>query len=419
MQIHSRGAKRRMRTIALAMLCGAVFAGAPALANTSYTFKTIAVTDPNRTTGAFANVGLASINDAGVVAFYGSTFCTGPSVCSGVFTIDAAGTLTRLINGGDPVLGYPYQLFGDAIINHGGAVSFGVGNVTSGSAPSSMWLDLWKLGVVRQVAPTRALTPGTTSPYLNPRLLNNAKVLYAATDTHTLMLAVRGKPPQPAAPGYCTASNATGSSLSGWVVTAGGPDGATCASTGYLATNIPTATTTLRVPNDGTYGQLGPATANASGTVAFVTKNLPGRTNVEGFFQQKVGGGVQKLAELDNGSCANAPPPSGTCQYLSYFNGSLAINPKGLTLTNVSTSTWTSGKPNASIVPGVVLNGDVTNGRLAWPGMVIDGCTVASALTGPRAVNKYGQIVMQVSCSPQPGTSTGYIALVVATPVVP
>lgn len=409
----NRAAKRGLRTLALAALCGAAFA-APVLANPSYTFKTIAATDPNLTPGVFVNLGLASINDAGTAAFYASTYCN--ATCSGVFTVDAAGTLTKLIDGG-PAATLPYQTYGDAIINHGGAVSFSVANFTAAGAASSVWVDLWKVGVVRQVIPSYATNPPGLYPVINARLFNNSKVIYAETATHNLMIGVKGKLPQPAAPGYCTASNATGSSLSGWIVTAGGPAGATCVSTGYLATNLPTATTTLRIPDDGTYGQLGAATINASGTIAFVAKNQPGHTNVEALYQQKAGGGVQKLAELDNGACANAPPPSGTCQYLGYANA-LAINPKGQTLANVLISNWTSSIPNPSNSTGLVLNGDAQNGRIVWPGMVINGCTVHDATTGPRGINKYGQIVILLNCLPSFGPGRPNLALVVATPPV-
>lgn len=419
MEIRYRGAFAPSRKIAAALLCGAglcsaAFLSAPALANPSYTFKTIAVTDANAAKGAFASLGIASINDGGQVAFYAQTFCTGAAVCSGVFTIDAAGTMAKLADGGDPGVGYPYQLFGDAIINHGGAVSFSASNVTSGSTGSSIWLNLWKKGTVRQVVPARAIGPSIVTPYVNPRLLDNSKILYAAADVHALMTAVKGKPPQPAAPGYCTASNATGSSLNGWVVSAGGPTGATCASTGYLATRISTATTTLRVANDGTYGALGAATINASGTIAFAAKNQPGRANVEALYQQKVGGGVIKLAEIDNGTCANAPPASGSCQYRGYANA-LAISAKGVILTNVLISNWTSGVPTASNTTGLALNGDAQNSQVVWPGMVINGCTVHDVTTGPRAINKYGQIVMLLNCTPSFGSRPN-LALVVATP---
>src|SRR5262249_38192559 len=156
----------------------------------------------------------------------------------------------------------------------------------------------------------------------------------------------------------------------------------TCVSTGYLATKISTATTTLRVPDDGTYGALGAAAINASGTIAFAAKNQPGHPNVEALYQQKVGGGVGKLAELDNGTCANAPPPWGTCQYRGYANA-LAINVKGVTLTNVLISDWTSGVPVPSNSTGLALNGDAQNSQVVWPGTVINGCTVHDVITGP------------------------------------
>jgi hypothetical protein len=363
-------------------------------------------------------LGIPSINDAGQVAVYGSTYCSGVNACGGVFSISPTGSVTKIIDGGGPALGYPYQTFGDAIINHGGAVSFGVQNTTSGNTASSMWLDLWKLGTVRQVAPTRALTPGVLVPYLNARLLNNSKVLYAATDTHTLMTAVKGKPPQPAAPGFCTASNATGSSLNGWIATAGGPVGATCVSTGILVTQLSTVTTQLRVPDDGTYGQLRSATVNASGAVAFVGRSAPGHPNVEALYLLKVGAAAQKLNEIDNGTCANAPPLSGTCQYRAYAN-SLAVNVKGQILTNVQFNTWTAGNPIPQTTGnGVALNGDALNGQVIWPGMVVNGCTVVFASNGPRAINKYGQIVLALTCVPTPGIPRPNQQIVVATPPV-
>jgi hypothetical protein len=414
MQNHDHGAKRRMRTIALALFCGAAFAGMPALANPSYSYKTIAATDINNTPGSFANLFTPSISDTGQVAFYAQTWCGG-HLCSGVFSVDPTGVLTQIIDGGSHN-SYPYMLFNDAVANDSGAVSFAIENVVSATTASN-WLDLWKPGQIEQIVPTRAITSSTGAVYLNARLLNSGKVLYAATDTHLLMLAVMGKPPRPAAPGYCTASDRTGSSLNGWVATFGGPVGASCQSAGILATYIPTGVTRLRVPDDGTYGQLDSVTVNSVGTVLFSSRNLPGRTNVEGLFQQKVGAAVQKLAEIDNGACANAPPPSGSCQYRGYANP-LMINAKGQTLANVQISTWTSGNPNPSSVSGVVRNGNIQNGQVAWPGMMIDGCNVFSATVGPRSINKYGQIVMWLNCRAKPGTSTGYLALVIATPPI-
>jgi hypothetical protein len=416
MQNHDHGAKRRMRTIALALFCGAAFAATPAPANPSYLFKTIATSDPTGTLGAFAGVGLASINDAGVVAFTASTWCAaGGFTCSGAFTIDSAGSLTTIISSSRAGT-VPYQLFSEPVINHGGAVSFNVQNFgTVANQASSNWLDLWKGGVLRQAAPTRAVTAPATMVYVGPRLLNNSKIVVSDSEAHTLMTALKGLPPQPAAPGYCTTSNGTGSSLNGWVFTRGGPTASPCVDTGFLATYIPTGATQLRIPNDGTYGQLNNGTINASGTAAFSGKNLPGRTNVEGLFQQKVGGAVQKLAELDNGACANAPPPSGSCQYRGYFN-SLATNPKGQVLGNVQISTWTAGNPNPSIVSGVTLNGDAVNGQIAWPGMVIDGCNVRTAQVGPRSLNKYGQIAILLTCNLAGGKIGS--AVVVATPPI-
>jgi hypothetical protein len=399
--------------LVLALLCG--IAAAPAMANTTYTYKTIAVTDINNTNGSFADLFDASISDTGQVAFYAQTWCGG-HLCSGVFSVDPTGALTQIIAGG-PHNSYPYMLFNDAIANDSGAVSFAIENVASATTASN-WLDLWKLGQTGQIVPTRAITSSTGAVYLNARLLNSGKVLYAATDTHLLMLAVMGKPPRPAAPGYCTASDRTGSSLNGWVATFGGPAGAACVSAGILATYIPTGVTQLRVPDDGTYGQMDSVTVNSVGTVLFSSRNLPGRTNVEGLFQQKLGVGVQKLAEINNGACANAPPASGSCQYRGYANP-LTINAHGLALANVQISTWTSGNPNPSSVSGVVRNGNLQNGQVAWPGMMVDGCDVFSANVGPRSLNKYGQIVLRLNCRAKPGTSTGYLAFVIATPVVP
>src|SRR5690242_6941443 len=131
----NRGAVARSTTgkIAAVLLCGALFAAAPAFANPSYTFKTIAAVDPNGTLDAFAGLGVASINDAGVVAFYGATWCGGTNRCSFVYTVDPAGTVTKLIQG-TPIGTFPYQLHSEAVINSGGAVSFNVQNFTASNS---------------------------------------------------------------------------------------------------------------------------------------------------------------------------------------------------------------------------------------------------------------------------------------------
>ena len=64
-------------------------------------------------------------------------------------------------------------------------------------------------------------------------------------------------------------------------------------------------------------------------------------------------------------------------------------------------------------------NGAARNGQIVWPGMVINGCTVHDATTGPRAINKYGQIVMLLNCTPSFAVGRSNQALVVATPVTP
>lgn len=182
-------------------------------------------------------------------------------------------------------------------------------------------------------------------------------------------------------------------------------------------TKISTGATQLRVLDDGTYGVLGSVTVNAASTVAFYSHNFGGRSNVEGLFLQKTGQAVQKLAEIDNGACANAPPASGTCQYTGYAN-SLAISPKGPVVADVLINKWTAGNPNPQqIGSGVTLNGDIQNGQVVWPGMVINGCTVLNATTGPRSINKYGQIVILLNCVPS-GPHGPKLALVVATPPV-
>jgi hypothetical protein len=410
--------------MALAALCGAAASGlaSPAFA-AGYLYTTIATSVPipliNPPAGSILNFPLApSINDKGFVAYPANAACPAPSQttfsCGAVYTTFPSGTPNRIANGGgaQPL---PVQRFYDAMINPGGAVSFGVQNVTSGPTPtaSSNWLSLWKNGDVRAITPIAAINGANL--YANPRILSNSRVLYGDSSNQTLMLAQKGKAPRSAAPGACTLTNGTGSGLNGVVAYRGGNAGSgPCVEAGILVTDTRTGATTLRVPADGTYGTLfSTVTTNAAGTVAFGTRNLPNRpTRVDGLFVQKAGGPVQKIAEIDNGQCADAPTQGTPCQYRTY-DLSLAINAKGLLAPNIRISDWSSA-PNPVNAFGVALNGDIQNGKVAWPGMVIDGCNVRQALVGPRSINKFGQIALLLTCTVTGNTT--YQAVVIATP---
>jgi hypothetical protein len=61
---------------------------------------------------------------------------------------------------------------------------------------------------------------------------------------------------------------------------------------------------------------------------------------------------------------------------------------------------------------GVALNGDVVNGRVAWPGQTINGCKVGYAIAGPRSINSAGQIALNRLCT----NGGGYDEIVRAAP---
>lgn len=418
--MENRNALMCIRAIALSLLCGTAIGTVSTAASAApqYTYTTIARSEPSPVPDAFAFVGgQAAINDKGLVAFIGSDFCNGPGTCSGVYSYAPTGVLTRIINGGGAASpGHPIQQFSEPSINQSGAISFAVQNVESGGVRSTNWLDVWKKGLVKQVGPT---VSNSVMTYATPRIMNNAKVLFSASDTHALATVQNNKAPKPVAPGYCSATDGTGSALNGLVAVVGGPlTGGVCNTTGIIETSIPTGATQVRVADDGSYGTIVSVTINQKGTIVFGGRLLPGRaTHVDGLFIQNPGQAPQKIAEIDNGQCtATQPAPGAPCVYRTYDNRGV-INVKGQTLSNIRIYDWNT-IPQGGPVPtiyGVVLNGDVENGQIAWPGMVIDGCTIRSAVVGSRSLNKNGQIALSLTCDLGGGKTN--TAVVVATPV--
>lgn len=419
-----------MRNSVAAVLLGsvalAVFAAPASAAGPNYTYTTVLVSQPGSgPLGTIWGFGAPSLNDKGAIAFTGQDLCAS-GVCFSVFTRDPSGTVTRIIEGGPP--GAPDHLeFQDAIVNARGDVSFSVQEM-NGYTQTATWLDLWKNASVTQVTPTVAT--GYIPYTVRPAILSNGNVLYGDSATRTLALARPKKAPLPVAPGYCTQMDGPaggsptglagylGSALNGWVAFSGGAND--CAAghpvDGIVVSKAPNGPTSLRIASD-TYslGSFGAVTINQGQTVAFSTRyiqSLP--THVDGLFLQKLGAPVQKIAEIDNGACADAPPASGSCLYQAYSQ--LAINAKATIVTNIRISTWTAGKPQPSSTFGVALNGDLQNGQLAFPGMVINGCTVQSAGASPRSIDKDGNIAILLNCAPTTPGAPPLAQLVIASP---
>jgi hypothetical protein len=88
------------------------------------------------------------------------------------------------------------------------------------------------------------------------------------------------------------------------------------------------------------------------------------------------------------------------------YNGTLAINDKGTVAATVVIFPAAGGEEF-----GVALNGNIHDGRVAWPGGIINGCVVYRAIAG--GINSAGQIAMYVACSKD---DNNVEAIIIATP---
>jgi len=118
----------------------------------------------------------------------------------------------------------------------------------------------------------------------------------------------------------------------------------------------------------------------------------------------------------DNGVTANSVlfvNTAGSTKVLATSNfgyyGLLSINATGAVVVSIVLPNGSGG----GMCCGAALNGDTVNGRVIWPGQMIDGCKVMTAVTGPQSINAAGQIAVNVLCSKNHNL---YNEIVLATP---
>jgi hypothetical protein len=347
-----------------------------------------------------------AINDRGEVAF-DATYSCPAGACDGVFRWRPDGTLTLLASGAEST--FPDKVFSSVTINNQGEVGFEelTHHEDGTAADTIMVADGKKLTAI---APVKHI-PNDNPPfyYHSPGLLDDGSAVFSANTLGALSgalqradagtLEIINKNLSSCSPPYTSVNGIVAFFSPGTPVGAPSCEGGM----GIYRVDALTKKTEVALSPDAPYGNLVETSAvNDAGTVAFSADNLPGHgdDHVNGLFTVARDGTVTPLSIINNKKC---PGYDQNCTWYG-FNDYLSINASGAVAATVLFFPPADGF-------GVALDGDIQNGRVAWPGDTIEGCgTINYAIAGPHAINAAGQVALLLDCA------AGYEAIALATP---
>lgn len=381
---------------AVALCLLAAMLGTRAAQAGGWTYTTVAKASTGPLVGNYFQT-TPTINDAGHVAFVINGACnSGPvDFCGNVYYWAGHGLPRVIADSSTDLPDVPYW----AAINSRGNIGFTLYDQS---------LYFWNRSTFYPV--------GTTG-FQGGTLLNNNDFL--GYNEGAFYLFANGSTTA-ATPGYCFQSDAALSSGSspGGIMGYQGSAGSCAPLPGPSAiyvTNALTGKTKELIANPQQYGTIYTTSANDVGSVALVGLNVPNATGyMDAIFLVNINKQVIQLGAINNGSCSvYNPSNAATCTTYDY-DGPISVNNAGNVVGQVSIQNLVGTSPTATGT-GLVLNGDMQNGQIIWPGMTINGCQVLGAFVGAYAINSSGQVATLVDCTNDGGDISDQ-QIVVATP---